>query len=495
MRTIPRQCTKMFILVSSSVWCMQLQAQSVTGSLIDLVNSGRFEFNRLEVQAAIANQAAYNELAPSCDPRRQPTPATCTAAQMRVFENARELVENANELLGSGATEFSLGLDEEGVGFALRWTAAEELAAQTSAGREFANSQLTSLMSRMTALRHGATGFSVAQPSHAPDALLANELRPLGGGAAADTAVPADFSRWGGFIDGSYGWGDRAPSDVEDAFDFDGTEVTVGLDYRFTSRLVAGTMLGYTDQLIDFDSRRSVVDGEIASDGYSVMVYGLYERDGPYVSASLGWQQLGIETVRRITYPSFNPDVDSIDATASGDTDSSTVSASLNAGWSWYRHAFGVEPYLRAEYRDISLDGFQESSVHNRGPARGLPAGFDFRFDDQSVTSLQTVVGLRLQYALTPRFGVVVPYLKGEYHRQLDDDPNQVSASYNLDGAGAGLRFDVVGDEPDQSFHVFAAGLSVVLQRGWQGFLQYQTVRGLDLLTNDVITGGIRAEF
>jgi hypothetical protein len=35
----------------------------------------------------------------------------------------------------------------------------------------------------------------------------------------------------------------------------------------------------------------------------------------------------------------------------------------------------------------------------------------------------------------------------------------------------------------------------VVLKGGWQGFIQYQTVQSLDLLSNDVITGGVRAEF
>jgi outer membrane autotransporter protein len=472
-----------------------VQAQAVTGSLVDLVNSGRFAFNRLEQQAAVANQAVYNELAPLCDARLQPPAGGCSAEAQRVFGNVRELVQTANELLGSGPTEFSLGSDEQGLGFALRWTAAEELAAQSSAGTEFANNQLTSLMSRMTALRYGARGFSVANfiPGETDTgAILAQEWQPLGGGAAADSELPDDFSRWGGFLDGSYGWGDRDPTDVEDAFDFDGTEVTAGIDYRLTPQLVLGGIFGYSQQEIDFDSRRSVVDGGIESDGYSVIVYGMYEWQGPYVSASLGWQKLSIDSTRRIAYPSFNTDVESVDVTARGSTDSDTISATFSAGWSFNWKALGVEPYLRAEYRDMTLDGFEESSVHNRGALAGQPAGFDFSFDDQDIKSLDTALGFRIQYALTPSFGVVVPYLKAEYHRQFEDDPHAVSAAYN---ALADSPFDVVGDETDTSFYVAAAGLSVVLKQGWQGFIQYQTVQSLDLLTNDVITGGVRAEF
>lgn len=481
-------------MLCASGICGPVAAQDVQGSLIDLVNSGRFEFNRLERQAAFANQAAYNALVPLCD---APGQASCSVEQQRVFANVRELVQTANEMLGTGATEYSLGLDEEGLGFALRWTAAEELAAQSSAGSEFANNQLTSLMSRMTALRYGARGFSVVNAPHGQDgSILAQAGGPRGGGAAADVDSSSEFSRWGGFLDGSFGWGDRDPTDVEDAFDFDGMEVTFGVDYRFTPGLVLGAIAGHTEQEIDFDSRRSVVDGGIESDGYSLIVYGLHEWNGPYMSASLGWQKLSLDMTRRITYPSFNPDTESTDVTARGSTDSTTFSATFNSGWAFGWKAFGAEPYVRAEYRDMKLDGFAEDSIYNSGSLAGQPAGFDFAFGDQDIKSLDTALGFRVQYALTPNFGVIVPYLKAEVHWQLEGDPHRVDATYeNLGGVNPAVPFDIVGDESDDSFYVAAVGLSVVLKGGWQGFIQYQTVQSLDLLSNDVITGGVRSEF
>lgn len=476
--------------------CGSAAAQDVQGSLIDLINSGRFQFNRLERQAAYANQAAYNALAPVCGGQGE---TSCSIEQSRVFDNVRELVETANEMLGRGATEHSLGLDEEGLGFALRWTAAEEMAAQSSAGSEFANNQLTSLMSRMTALRYGARGFSIVNaPPGAKnnDSLLAHNGRSQGGGASADSDSSNEFGRWGGFLDGSFGWGDRDPTDVEDAFDFDGMEWTFGVDYRFTPGLVVGAIAGHTQQEIDFDSRRSVVDGGIESDGYSLIVYGLHEWNGPYMSASLGWQKLSLDTTRRITYPSFNPDTESTDVTARGTTDSTTFSATFNSGWSLNWRALGVEPYMRAEYRDMTLDGFNENSIYNSGSLAGQPAGFDFSFRDQTIKSLDTALGFRVQYALTPRFGVIVPYLKAEWHWQLEDDPHAVAASYeDMGSATPAAPFDIVGDESDNSFYVAALGLSVVLKGGWQGFIQFQTVQSLDLLSNDVITGGVRSEF
>src|SRR5882757_9964471 len=87
-------------------------AQAVTGSLVDV--SANSNFNALERAAARANQATYNQLLTTCGAGQN-----CTPGDLVVFQNTRELVETANELLGNGSTQFSLGLDSEGLGFAL----------------------------------------------------------------------------------------------------------------------------------------------------------------------------------------------------------------------------------------------------------------------------------------------------------------------------------------------------------------------------------------
>src|SRR5262245_10414369 len=78
------------------------QAQtSVTGSLVDLINSGIYSFNRLERLSAVANQASYNQLVGACNQASAPT-AACPADAFRVFANVRELVHTANEILANG---------------------------------------------------------------------------------------------------------------------------------------------------------------------------------------------------------------------------------------------------------------------------------------------------------------------------------------------------------------------------------------------------------
>lgn len=475
---------------------LALAAASLSSpALAELTNPAVLDgLGPLEQAAARANQAVYDRLTggsePLCfDQQRAPSGA-CTGPVFDIFRNVRELVHTSNQLAGSGPTEFSLGLDLEGLGFALRWTAAEELSAQGASATRFANDQLGSLASRLSALRFGVRGSRLADVWREPDGRVAFRTDvPLGGGASADE--PSIARRWGVFLDGSFGYGRKADTTFaggfENAFDFEGTEATLGVDFRVSPRLVVGGLFGYTDRAVDFDSRFSVVDGRIDSDGESLMLYGLWEAGGVYLSGSVGGQRLSHELERRITYPSLNPLVSSTDVTARGDTRSSALIASFGAGYGWSRRAFTLEPFLKGEYQDIRIRGFTERDAD----------GFEFAYGRQDVQSFDLSGGLKLQYVLTPRFGVVIPYLRAEYHRELENGPRRISAVYA--GLAAleqltGADFALPTDAPDEEFYVAAAGFSVVLRRGLQGFLQFQRVFDLDTVTDRAITGGVRLE-
>src|SRR5688572_4929053 len=110
--------------------------------------------NDVERAAAQANQQVFDALDASCnpggifdtvpEPSAPPVGTGCSdEGRFLVYSNARELVHTANEIRGSGATIASLGQNLEGLGLALRWTAAEELAVQGSMATEFSNGQLS----------------------------------------------------------------------------------------------------------------------------------------------------------------------------------------------------------------------------------------------------------------------------------------------------------------------------------------------------------------
>lgn len=454
---------------------------------------GSFD-GELEETAAVANQLTYESLLQTgCDDQQRGESESCAGNQFTLFRNVRELVHTANELTGEGPTQFGLGVDLVGLGFALRWTAGEEFAAQGDLTRDFAAGQVGGLASRITALRFGATGFNVS-------GLFYNNTKysgctgtnQCGGGASADPA----FSPWGGFINGSYTYGNQDAKILEDAFDFDGIQINAGLDYRLSDVWVVGATFGYTDQEINFDATQSIVDGGVTADGISIMPFILYNSDTLFASLSLGYQQLALDSDRAIRYPSLNPDVESTDTRALAKTDADSISYYATLGYTFRSGALSIEPYTEYKYVDIAIDGFTETDINN--------AGFAFSVEKQKITSNEIAAGINFQYVMTPSFGVFIPYLDIQVRNELDSDSRQVAAVYA--GSMSSTDFSLPTETLDDQYYTYAVGVSSVV-RGSQKtsaggasggvsiFASYKTIQGLDDFSQEIVSGGIRVEF
>jgi len=479
--------------------------------------------NDVERAAARANQRVFDALDASCnpggvfdtvpEPTAPPTATSCSDEnRFLVYLNARELVQTANEIRGSGATVASLGQDLEGLGRALRWTAAEELAAQSSIASEFANGQLSNLAARLSALRFGARGFGIAglyrlDPAH--DQVLASTQPSVG--EASGEPPQETYSRWGGFLNGAFGYGSKQPTPLEDAFDFDGSEITLGVDYRLRGNVVLGGIAGWSKQNIDFDeaaSDVSVVDGDIDGDGSSFIVFALFQGDRLTLSGSIGAQSLRYDMTRNIKYPSFNPDLESVNSLAESHPHTDERTATFNVGYAFGAQKATFEPFLNAEYIDATIPGFAEERSINLLSNDKVSKRFDLAVSKQRFESLDMTLGLRFQYVVTPRFGVIVPYLSLEAHRQLADDSRTIMTGYAaLEDVLGTNTFAVPTDAPDKSHFVASTGFSIVLRGGRQreaggpiagglsAFLQLKTVVNLQHYDEHVATGGFRYEF
>jgi uncharacterized protein with beta-barrel porin domain len=478
------------------VWHGAAHAQTTTGaSLLDMVNTlsgdGVFQFDALERQAAVANDTAFLKLQPLCR-GTQPgaaavATATCSGPTLTLYNRLRELEDNANELLvNRGETQFSLHLNPQGMGNALRWTAPEEYAAQGSMASKFVNSQSSVLTSRFSALRFASQGIAVADGGsggwNGNGFAYQYNGGALGGSAGADSGG-SSFGRWSIFANGSFGSGDKDPTVLEDAFFFDSTEVSVGGDVRLSDRLVVGLLLGHTEKRVDFNSEQSVADGGIRGNGQSAMAYAQYETDSAFVNVAVGAQHLSLATRRRITYPSNNPDIPAVDVTSYSDTGSTALIATLGGGYSFHYRGLTAEPYINLESVRTKIASFTEHSDD----------GFDIDTPSQVIHSLEGTLGVRVQYAVLSPIGVFVPYAYGEVRRQFRDDSRDIDSSYAA--AGSGTDFSLPTDEPVKHYYVVGAGGSVVLKHGLQGFMQYLRVMDYTHYTDHTVSGGLRWEF
>jgi len=479
------------LLALAGFWHLPARAQTAPGPLLTMVNTltaeGVFQFDALERAAAAANDNAYFKLQKICAPTATgATPATCTGSTLTLWDRLRELEDNANELLANrGETQYSLHLSPQGMSDALRWTAPEEYAAQGSMSSKFINGQTSVLSNRFSALRFATQGIPVAQggslssDGNGEFSYTYNGTGALGGSAGADSI----WSRVSVFVNGGFGTGEKAPTTFEDAFFFDSTDVSAGADVRLTNRLVVGVLLGHTEKRVDFNSAESVVDGGIRGNGQSAMAYMQYETDSAYVNLALGAQHLSLATRRRITYPSNNPDIPSVDVTSYSNTGSTALLGTLGGGYSFHYKAFSAEPYMNVQFVRTRINSFTEYSDD----------GFDIDTPSQTIQSLEGSVGARMHYVFTNRFGVIVPYVFAEVRHQFRDDSRDVDSGYSADGGGT--DFVLPTDPPVRNYYVAGGGGSVVLKHGLQGFIQYMRVLDYTNYTDHTVSGGLRLEF
>jgi hypothetical protein len=104
---------------------------------------------------------------------------------------------------------------------------------------------------------------------------------------------------------------------------------------------------------------------------------------------------------------------------------------------------------------------------------------------------------VRLQQVFTPPFGVIVPYVYGEYRHEFEQNSRGIESTYAAAGAtGAGAAdFNLPTDAPTRNYYLVWGGLTLVLKHGVQGFVQYVRVLQLANYSDYVASGGIRIEF
>ena len=468
-----------------------------------LAFQGQYQ-SELEENAALSNQAVYDQLKAGGCNDLDATGALpgCSGTTFIVWNNVRELVHTANELTNSGPFIYSLDTDLEGLGFALRWTAGEEFSSQESLMDSFVSGQLSGLASRITALRGGARGFNIAgiATDRNGDIARLSNLKHTGLNGGDDMSDA--WSRLGGFLNGTYTYGNQKASDREDAFDFDGTGFNAGLDYRIDDHWVVGALFGYLTEQVDFDAGKSIVDGGVEMDGLSIITFLLYQSDSWFYSASAGYQLSDFTSERSIRYPSFNPDIGSTNTVAKSTNDADTVSFSVSGGRAFFMtDQFVLEPSLTINYQDVSIDEYREADINNDG--------FDFVVDDQSIISLETVAALKAQYTVSTQYGVFIPFADIQYYTQHKNSGHSIRAAYlgSAEVLTDAAYFVLPTNNVDAYYEIYGFGVSAVVRGaqqngsgtaasgGIQMYLSYREVLGIHNYRQKSVTYGLRYEF
>jgi len=267
----------------------------------------------------------------------------------------------------------------------------------------------------------------------------------------------------------------------------DGVNGTLGADYRFGGRGVAGLALKYYTQWGDIDT-----GGNFDMHGGGVWAYGSWwPRERLFVDFTVGFDFKGVHTERSvyrettIELPAgdttfFNPKP----ALAFSDTNSREQSAELRAGYDLSLGSVSVGPRMALTLRHSDLDPYLETGT----------TPMTLAFDEQTAISLRTQTGLQGTRAFTLGHVVLVPQLNADWVHEFRDDQRFITAHFaeDLRANPAILRF--LNEPPDRDWFLARASTAAIFPHGVSGFATVESMFGHSYIDRYRASIGVRVQ-
>jgi outer membrane lipase/esterase len=281
-------------------------------------------------------------------------------------------------------------------------------------------------------------------------------------------------------------FGSQDATSREAGFDFHNIGVLAGADYRITDNLFAGAAFNYLRTNADISAPAL---GAVDSNGYGFSLYGTYYTGPLYFDLLGGFTYYNYDIARQISYGPAGPgsvsSVAPVNLTASANTTGWQYSFNGGTGYDFSVGPFVATPYFRVDYIHLGVAGYTESGAE--------AAGLNLKLKSQTVESLLTVLGGRLSYAFSTPFGVLVPQVRGEWRHENLNGQYSIQAQFTADPTNT--IFSVPTDAADRNYFAVGTSLSALLAKDVSAFFDFETILGLQNVTNYGFTAGIRVSF
>ncbi len=259
---------------------------------------------------------------------------------------------------------------------------------------------------------------------------------------------------------------------------------TVGADYFFTDKFLAGFTVGYSGTEIDF-----IGGSHTKLDSVTTLFYANYALTNDlFIDGYAGWTGGDFDIRRTFAYPiscACDPNVDRISAVSTATTQSNKVLAGIGFAYNMNYEALNFAPKVRFKYTETFINGYDELDGSNSGLA--------LRYQGQDITTLQTELGFNSSYAISLPWGVVLPNIGLSYIHEFSNNTRLIHTSFVLDNNQIDMAFNT--NNPERDYMETSFGLSTVLPHGVQLFINYNRIDFHRYYNQSYsVSGGLRLE-
>jgi uncharacterized protein YhjY with autotransporter beta-barrel domain len=259
--------------------------------------------------------------------------------------------------------------------------------------------------------------------------------------------------------------------------------ITAGADYRFNRQTVGGLAVSYSNTHGDFKN-----GGDFNTNSLGFLLFGSYlPTDRTFVQVTGGYTHNNylVSRAAQAFIPGVGGGPDrNLAGTPSSSSNGDVFKAGLLAGYDHPVGMFTIGPRVGVTYTNTHIGDHSETSG----------GGLGLRYDDQWVNSLQSVLGVQAQAAISTSLGVLVPQANADYIHEFANSQRFINVSFVEDLRANPVKFTFQNDLPVRNYFNLGTGLVMVLPNGWQPFVNFRAMVGHTQFNNYAGTFGLRIE-
>jgi uncharacterized protein YhjY with autotransporter beta-barrel domain len=264
--------------------------------------------------------------------------------------------------------------------------------------------------------------------------------------------------------------------------------ISIGSDYRFTDKAVAGIALKAERLSGDFDS-----GGDFQTNTTGVLLFGSwYPATNLFVDVTVGMDWMSLDTKRKVSFSrtvvsgGFSNTALVLQPTVvASKPDSRANEAELRGGYDFVFDSVTIGPRLGIKNRHTTLDAYSETGA----------TPMTLSIDEQRMTSLQSTAGVQMSKAFTSASGVFVTQLNLDWLHEFKNDQRTITARFAEDFRADASQLKYQTEAPDRDIMVARVSVAAVFPHGFSSFVALDSLFGHAYLDRYGANVGVRKEF